>query len=411
MIQKRHLHIITFLFTLWTLAPIHLFAQNDCVESVEDSTSLAQKNKALGFNDTINRLAEDFVNVYLVIAEPGAKLYSVVGHACLRLQCKTFDLDYMYTYESEDVHKKILSFLSGNLKMGMFAIKPAEYISSYANSNRGVVQYKLTLPAETELHLWQVLDMELMRGAHLSYDYLKRGCAQSILHFLTIALRGDSITYGEWTEKYNMTRREFVSSNLDNHPWADVIFGLVVGTDADKEVSESEKVVIPTDLVEILKTAQINGTHIITEEPQQLAEPHKKSTKGWCTPMLCVGILLLVLIISAWGSPSISKIADIICLTLITFIGTFIAYTLLLSTLPNTNWNWLIIPFNPLLAILWRWRKYWAIPYAIIVVTWILGMCLYPHTLVNNTYIALAICEIILLTKQMNVKFLKRTRL
>jgi hypothetical protein len=379
---------------------------------VEDSTSyLAQKNKALGFNDTINRLAEDFVNVYLVIAEPSTKLYSVVGHACLRLECKTFGLDYMYTYESEDAQKKILSFLSGNLKMGMFAIKPAEYVSSYANSNRGVVQYKLTLPAETELHLWQVLDMELMRGAHLPYDYLERGCAQSILHFLTIALRSDSITYGEWTEKYNMTRREFVSSNLYNHPWADVLFGLVVGTKADEEVSKTEKVVIPTDLVEVLKSAKINGNFIISEPQQQLVDSAHKPTREWCTPMLCVGTLLFVLIISIWVRPSISKIVDITCLTLITFIGTLVAYTLLISTLPNTNWNWLIIAFNPLLAIIWRWRKYWAIPYATIIFIWILGMCSHPHMLVNNTYIALAICEIILLIKQMNVKFLKRTKL
>ena len=52
------------------------------------------------FGDTIDRSAEDFVKVSLVIADPGALFSSVLGHACLRMQCPVFGLDACYSYES-----------------------------------------------------------------------------------------------------------------------------------------------------------------------------------------------------------------------------------------------------------------------------------------------------------------------
>ena len=49
------------------------------------------------FNDNVDRTAEDFVTVSLMIADPGVEFYTVLGHACLRLQCPTFALDYCYS--------------------------------------------------------------------------------------------------------------------------------------------------------------------------------------------------------------------------------------------------------------------------------------------------------------------------
>ena len=63
------------------------------------------------FGDTIDRSAEDFVKVSLMIADPGALFSSVLGHACLRMQCPVFGLDACYSYESEDISNRVLDFL------------------------------------------------------------------------------------------------------------------------------------------------------------------------------------------------------------------------------------------------------------------------------------------------------------
>ena len=73
------------------------------------------------FNDHVDRTAEDFVIASLLVADPGTVMYSVLGHACIRLQCPTFGMDYCFSYES-DVSQKVLSFLAGKLMMGLPAV-------------------------------------------------------------------------------------------------------------------------------------------------------------------------------------------------------------------------------------------------------------------------------------------------
>ena len=103
--------------------------------------SVAERNAAQGFNDTIDRLAPDFVTVGLVISEPGEILYSVLGHACLHLQCPTFNLDYIFSYESESVKGKVLRFLMNDLNMGMMGMSMEEYLQPYIEEGRAIALY------------------------------------------------------------------------------------------------------------------------------------------------------------------------------------------------------------------------------------------------------------------------------
>ena len=88
----------------------------------EHALKVAERNAQMGFNDTIDRTADDFVVVSLVVAEPGEVLYSVLGHACLHLQCPAFGLDYIFSYESESVKGKVFRFLTNDLNMGMMSL-------------------------------------------------------------------------------------------------------------------------------------------------------------------------------------------------------------------------------------------------------------------------------------------------
>lgn len=75
-------------------------------------------------------------------------------------------------------------------------------------------------------------------------------------------------------------------------------------------------------------------------------------------------------------------------------------YLLFLSQLPCTDWNWLIIPFNPLPAIFWYWRRYWALPYAIVQIIWIIAMVFAPHLLALWPHIILTAAFAVVLIKQ-----------
>ena len=132
--MRKWLYIV-----LLFLAPMVVWAQE---------MSVAERNAAHGFNDTIDRMAEDFVTVSLVVCDPDEVLYSTLGHAALHLECPIFDLDYIFSYESENVRDKIWTFMKGGLKMGMFAMTPDEFLESYRESGRGVREYKINLSPE-----------------------------------------------------------------------------------------------------------------------------------------------------------------------------------------------------------------------------------------------------------------------
>ena len=96
---------------------------------------------------------------------------------------------------------------------------------------------------------------------------------------------------------------------------------------------------------------------------------------------------------------------DYLLLGLQTLAGTFMIVMMWVAYLPfpQTHWNWLLIPFNILPAICWKWRKYWALPYAAILAVWCLAMVFVPHMLVDTTHIILALAFAIMLLKQSNI--------
>lgn len=79
----------------WLYAILFLFASQMSWAN-RDTLSIAEQNAQQGFNDNINRLADDFVDVYVVVSTPGDVLYSILGHAALYLVCRYFSSSSQY---------------------------------------------------------------------------------------------------------------------------------------------------------------------------------------------------------------------------------------------------------------------------------------------------------------------------
>jgi len=347
----------------------------------------------------------DFVRAYLAVAEPGGALYSIFGHACLHLVCPAYGLDYYFTYESENASKRVLKFLSGNLKMGMMNLTPDEYLSDYKTEGRGVVEYELNLPIDIKRELWRILDNHVMEGIYLPYDFEARGCAYASLHMIRMAMNGATIEWGEWPEKYDKTRRELAHDFAqDIYPWNLMFIMAMVGTEIDRELPPPQKLIVPTDLLESLQKAKVNGEQLLSCEPHVLVESTNQHKAPWCRPWMVATLLLVLAIANLWGK---CKYIDWLILGLVTMIGIVITYLVAFSTLPCTEWNWLIIPFNILPAIAWRWRKYWAWPYAGIIFIWMCGMIVPQHQLADTALLILAGAWMVTLIRQRDLKIEK----
>lgn len=378
--------------------------QNDTDLSLSDhAREVAERNAAQGFNDTIDRLADDFVEVGLIVSEPGDILYSVLGHACLHLQCPTFGLDYIFSYESEGVRGRVFRFLLNDLNMGMMQMSMDEYLQPYKEEGRGVKEYHLNLPPDVKSELWRMCDERVGQGMYLEYDPVKRGCAISVVHSVEDAIRSANemtgnnhqIVYPEWGEAFDRTLREIFYDNAP-HDWGLFWCMTIVGGIVDKpNLPQKEKLICPQELADIWMQSSIDGKRIISE-PAVILNEGKQMQKSFFSPLL---LALMVLALCIIGLFIKNPYIDWLVLGMQTIFGCLILW-LMIMPLPATGWSWLIIPFNPLAAIAWKWREKWALPYAIVIALWCICMLCAPHRLVEYTHIILAISFGIILLKQ-----------
>ena len=282
--MKKHLCIVFLL-----LAPIIALAQE---------LSVAERNAQQGFNDTIDRLAPDFVTVSLCVADPTdmtQDYLGVTGHAFLRLQCPTFGLDYCFSYESEKIKGQLWDYLTGKLKMGMRGVHTDDYIEDYRVWQRAVHEYHINMPPEAEQRLWEQMDNHMLAEQEMQMDLIKFGCTNTLLRYVERALVPTQIVY-DWPEKFlSKSAMEIAEQHLENYPWTTLGLRLTTGREISRLTTPKQKVIFPTDLLEVWSQATINGEPLLTYVGDLVEAEPVVATKPWFTPQVC-GILLLILI-------------------------------------------------------------------------------------------------------------------
>lgn len=359
--------------------------------------SVAEHNAQMGFNDTINRLADDFVFVSLMVADPTDwrdDMLGTQGHAFLRLQCPVFDLDYCFSYESENVNTQLSKYAKGQLKMGMFAIPTDAYLEDYHKWNRAVHEYRLNLPPEVETRLWEIMDNKLSRGLSLKLDLSRRGCAISVVHFIKEALRDIPIVYPQGTRYETLSRREILYQDQENDPWLRLSSCSMVPNDYDKDCPIDEKLIVPADLADIWTKSTVNGK-VFAEYVGDAVESTfvAKKKPPFITPkkvtwfILLITVLMILIGVKYWEW----------FLLVPQFIhGTWLLY-LAIFTQQFAGAGWLMmVLFNPLPLLLWKWRRYWQLPYAILLLIEAIVLVCWPHMLVDPAYIIMLLSYIVL---------------
>lgn len=265
--------------------------------------SVAERNAAQGFNVTIDRLAPDFVQVSLCIADPtdqSQDYLGMTGHAFLRLQCPTFGLDYCFSYESEKIKGQLWDYVTGKLKMGMFAIPTNEYMADYRVWQRAVHEYRINMPPEAELRLWEQMDNRMIAEQEMQMNLVKYDCANTLLRYVEQALLPTQIHY-EWPEKFlTKSAMELAEEQLANYPWSLLGVRLTAGREYAQLTTPKQKILYPADLLEVWSQATINGEPMLTYVGDLVEEEPVVIQKPWFTPQVC-GILLLILIAGGVG--------------------------------------------------------------------------------------------------------------
>ena len=372
--------------------------------------TVAERNAAQGFNDTIDRLAPDFVTVSLCIADPTDykdDALGTAGHAFLRLQCSTFGLDYCFSYEGERVNDNMYRYLSGKTKMGMFAVPTGEYLEDYRKWDRSVHEYKLAIPAEAEQRLWEIMDNHLTQGIVLRQDLNKYGCAITVVRYVKKALGEMPIVYAPDEELENMTRREIGYHSLANHPWLRLVSMIFTDNKADDALPIDEKLFVPADLAAVWQRASLQGQPFATYLGDIVEGAPVDDSKPWFTPMLAAILVLLLTIGFAFTR---YPYWDWALLGVQALIGCVLLFLWIVMREFGGSAYLLMVLFNPLPLLLWRWRRYWSLSYAVALLIGVGVLLCMPHMLVDPAVLVLALSYIVLFSKDSITYFIASRR-
>ena len=266
-----------------------------------EEMSVAERNAAQGFNDTIDRLAPDFVTVSLCVADPtdqSQDYLGITGHAFLRLQCPTFGLDYCCSYESERVKGQVWDYVTGKLRMGMRAVPTDEYLEDYRVWQRAVHEYHLNLPPEAKLRLWEQMDNHVIFEQSVHMDIIRFGCTNSLIRYVEKALQPETIVYN-WPEKFHTKDiMDIVSEHFANYPWTLLGVRLTASQQLKRLKTPKQKVIFPDDLVKVWSMATIGDEPMLVYVGDLVEAEPVAVSKPWFTPQLCAVLLLIILVCS-----------------------------------------------------------------------------------------------------------------
>ena len=367
------------------------------------------------FNDHIDRTAEDFVTVSLLISQPSdLRVYSIFGHAALRLQCPAFDLDYVFSYISIHSDATALEYIVIRPTMGLIAVPTEQYIEE---EFRGISEYTMFLPPQVETELWRILDESTAKGYDRPYDCVAGSCAQMVSQYINCAIATaypkDSVQT-QWLGELEHTMHELMNMYAQEAPWQLFLINSILGSSYVDNVNmtNAKKILFPLQLLALWHNTTLCGKPILSNEP--IVHTTSEVMAATMIKPIHVAIALLLLSLLSLATiffsqrkwmENVGNGIDYTILSLQTLAGLFMIIMMWVAYLPfpQAHWNWLLIPFNFLPIILWRCRKYWALPYAVVLTVWCLVMVLVPHKLVDTTHIILTLAFAVVLLKQSNI--------
>lgn len=267
--------------------------------------------------------------------------------------------------------------------MGMFAYPTDAYLEDYRKWNRAVHEYHLNLPPEVEMRLWEIMDNKLSRGLSMKLDLNRRGCAISAVHFIKAALGDIPIIYPQGTRYETLSRREIIYQDMEANPWLRLISCAMVPNAYDKDCPIDEKLIVPTDLAELWSQSTVNDNVFAVYIGDIVQSSFVEADPPFFTPQIFVWtILLITLLFVLFGAHWWKWILIGIQFLL----GILLLYAALFTQqFAGAGWLMMVL-FNPLPLLLWKWRQYWQLPYAVVLMIEALVLICWPHMLVDPSY-------------------------
>lgn len=305
--------------------------------------------------------SSNFVTASLLVTSPGQPIYSSLGHCTLRMECPRFNLDYCFSFETDNGPAGVLAFFAGQADGHIVAVPTAEYLKPYAKEGRSTVQYVLNLTLHEQQELWRLLDNDMVADESRKFNLMSNNCACITLQMIDAALMSEHFNWN-WLPIMRLNNGDGICYLTRNSSWMQFFALTLLGTEADGYWDNTRRI-SPEIIAEILQRSTIedlegNRRPALTGEVKTLLKQRITPTPSPVTPTLVFGLLLALTVVLSvlewkpgWRRPA--QVLDVALFVFQTVVGIVLLYMSTVSCLFGTHWNWYLLAFNPVPLLLW----------------------------------------------------------
>lgn len=252
--------------------------------------------------DSIDRAAqdEDFVRASLLVIGPGDNVVTCFGHAAIRMQCPTHQLDYCFTFEMKLAEGEHTKFLTGQAKAGFMAAPTGVFMQQYKRQGRSIDEYDLNLTPKQEQTLWRNLDREIAQEARWSYDFITVNCGSMCVWIIQQSLLDEHIEYQQLPTVLQGTYSDVMDYVGEDAPWLNLYFHVRYFSRRNDTGALADKMA-PTLLAEAwqhaLLTSPTGGSRPVITASRQLAPQTLRTGPVWLTPAKALVIAIIIIIV------------------------------------------------------------------------------------------------------------------
>ena len=252
--------------------------------------------------DSIDRAAqdEDFVRASLLVIGPGDNVVTCFGHAAIRMQCPTHQLDYCFTFEMKLAEGEHTKFLTGQAKAGFMAAPTGVFMEQYKRQGRSINEYDLNLTPKQEQTLWRNLDREIAQEARWSYDFITVNCGSMCVWIIQQSLLDEHIEYQQLPTVLQGTYSDVMDYVGEDAPWLNLYFHVRYFSRRNDTGALADKMA-PTLLAEAwqhaLLTSPTGGSRPVITASRQLAPQTLRTGPVWLTAAKALIIAIIIIIV------------------------------------------------------------------------------------------------------------------
>lgn len=361
-IRRRHCRHLIVLLSIW----LGLWEQS------------LRAEPTYGLPDSLSEQA----TASILIATPSnEEIYTLYGHAGLRIEDAQQGLDVTFNYGIFNFDDDfVFRFVQGKTDYIVLPQATSEYLKSYVGRGSGVRELVLAVDVPTIREMWSYLLHNIQPENRVyRYNFFYDNCATRPVAILSEALARAGKRQGRDTaldlDKVAVDRttwRTEINRLEGNYPWLVLGTDLALGAPTDAEISARELMFLPHYIELILSQATVRGATYAhpVRQLRTYGQQQTVSRESRWVVVHPIAVALLILLLCFFGAfrmmrgsialpntidnrrSSFPKLFDILLWSLVGLVGVILLYIGLGTEHPNTWPNYNILVFNPLLLVL-----------------------------------------------------------